>query len=178
MKLKLPFGWKMPLSTKVITGCESDGTNESPYLYRTTLLETKRGSLYLHKFVRSDRDVVHDHPWDFVSLILWPGYLEQHDGKLSFKGFGSVLRRPATWQHRVELLQKPCPRCNRSAYDHDCYWSDFIDSINCPVCKETGYVPWPCWSLVWTGPKFRVWGFWEKGVNTPWHEYFKNHGCR
>lgn len=58
--------------SKIIYGCESRGDGGSPYLTRWTLRETTLGSLYLHHFHRSDADENHDHPWPFVSLILWP----------------------------------------------------------------------------------------------------------
>lgn len=84
-----------------------------------------KGRLYLHKFYRGDEDLhLHDHPWPFVSLILTRGYWEETlwrpgDGyvKGSYPTWGadnewrtkkfyrrfSLLRRPATWKHRVIL---------------------------------------------------------------------------
>lgn len=87
--------------------------------------------LYLHKFYRGDEDpYLHDHPWSFTSLILTRGYWEETPWVPDYKWkdgdkptFGptegdwrtrrfyprfSLLRRPATWRHRV-LLKDPKP---------------------------------------------------------------------
>ena len=51
--------------------------NPTPLMTRYKLLLTRWGNLYLHVFHRSDEDrELHDHPWGFVSLILWGGYYE------------------------------------------------------------------------------------------------------
>jgi hypothetical protein len=82
-----------------------------------------KGRIYLHKFYRGDEDPhVHDHPWPFTSLILTRGYWEEtpwssnhttdyiptfgDDGEWRSRKFYprfSILRRPATWKHRVIL---------------------------------------------------------------------------
>lgn len=87
------------------------------YLTRWMLWGKRFGpgrKLCLHRFGRSDIDqATHDHPWCFWSLILWPGYYEevpvnQDDPggprKKTWYGPLSLLRRPATWKHRVDLL--------------------------------------------------------------------------
>jgi hypothetical protein len=50
------------------------------YMYRSTLLSTRWGKIYLHKFVGDDwsRDL-HDHPKRFVSIGLWGRYWESSD---------------------------------------------------------------------------------------------------
>lgn len=85
-----------------------------------------KGRLYLHKFYRGDEDPhLHSHPWPFTSLILTGGYWEETRDEDGINGKGlyrcftsgpdgedriqqfyrpfSVLRRPATWRHRVVL---------------------------------------------------------------------------
>lgn len=91
---------------KVISGCDSRGDAESPYLTRYTLLETRRGSLCLHVFHRSDADVMHDHPWSFVSLILWRGYREHTPRGVRRYWPGMLLFRSAEHIHRVELIEE------------------------------------------------------------------------
>jgi hypothetical protein len=109
-----------------IMGCYKDG----PLMTRLHLLTTPWFKVYLHLFHRSDEDrELHDHPWSFVSLILWGGYHEVRpirDNRQMLKQLGgaeqhwnttwmatervrvrplSVLFRPAWWAHRVELEQ-------------------------------------------------------------------------
>ena len=63
--------------------------------------------VFLHLFHRGDaEDYPHDHPWPFWSLILWGGYYEHTATGKHWHGPGSLLRRPAEWQHRVELHGK------------------------------------------------------------------------
>jgi len=72
------------------------------------LLTIRQLQLCLHVFHSSDwTDDYHDHPWPFVSLILWRGYIEQTpDGKRRRRWPGMVLLRKATHQHRVELIKE------------------------------------------------------------------------
>lgn len=88
-----------------------------------------KGRLYLHKFYRGDEcPHLHDHPWPFTSVILTRGYWEEtpYDSlapgnpatpldwayrdrvwfKRRFYRPLSLLRRPATWKHRVILKDR------------------------------------------------------------------------
>src|SRR5579859_1618768 len=79
-------------------------TDGEPYLVRYFLwrpdwaaklgLDSKKlGRIYLHHFLSSDHDKsLHDHPWSFASLILWPGYREIADLRQM------SLREPFKWQ--------------------------------------------------------------------------------
>ena len=105
------------------------GGEENPLLIRYILFRLPAFGVFLHKFCRSDYDrSLHDHPW-FVSIILWPGYVEEHDQTRD--GFkervwhkpGSILLRPAEWRHRVIIGDRPS------------------------------------WSLVFVGRRFKKWGF-------------------
>jgi len=106
------------------------------------VLETRWGTLRLHNILRSDDDrALHDHPWDFWSLILWGGYREflpglLHSGNGTYApignqrwcGPGSLVKRSAADAHRIALVHGPA------------------------------------WTLVWTGPRVRRWGFYVDGA--------------
>jgi len=81
------------------------GRSGDVYLTRYVLLgkrfQGNGGKLFLHCFHRSDGDVLHDHPWPFWSLLLWPGYWKQTPAGTKWYGPLSLLRRPAAWKHRV-----------------------------------------------------------------------------
>lgn len=62
---------------RIIYGCEARGDAHTPYLTRWTLLKLEKLKIYFHKFHRSDSDELHDHPWHFISIILWRGYNEE-----------------------------------------------------------------------------------------------------
>lgn len=138
---------------KIIYGCEARGDANEPYLSRWTILKTSFLKIYFHKFHRSDADDCHDHPWCFLSVILWRGYNDcVYDGGRDKNGKATYLRqrlypgmivfRKATHVHRVELID------NKPAY-----------------------------SLVFTGKYVRHWGFWIRGKFNLWTDYFFEKGC-
>lgn len=104
------------------------------YMVRWTLLSLFGWKLLLHKFVRPDwTPCCHDHPWWFVTFILWGGYeevIETVAGDRSsritvIQRPGRIRFRPATHRHYVQRLLK------RTA-----------------------------WTLVLRGKPIRQWGFW------------------
>ena len=79
-----------------------------PYLLRKTLLTI--GDIFSikhHNIVLSDDECLHDHPWSFMSIILKGGYYEVSDNNGVQKNVwykpGSIIFRPATWVHRLQL---------------------------------------------------------------------------
>jgi len=76
-----------------------------PYLRRYYLVQTRWGSVYLHEIMRSDEDRdLHDHPWNFVSLVLRRGYTEHLlGGHTRYCGFSRVIFHRAEDAHKVEL---------------------------------------------------------------------------
>jgi hypothetical protein len=76
--------------------------DDQDYMWRLILIRCWLFRLYIHIFVDSDDECQHDHPWDFISLILWGGYWEvDKNKKKKWHGPGSVLFRRASWQHQV-----------------------------------------------------------------------------
>jgi len=57
-----------------------DRVDNEPYLERYYLFLKDRErfpfNVFLHKFLKSDPDDVHDHPWPFLTIILRGGYYE------------------------------------------------------------------------------------------------------
>ena len=81
--------------------CGHDGL---PMLIRYRFLDTRWGALYVHHFLRSDQDRdLHDHPWNFISLILWGGYFEELPHDWRWRSAGRIVRHKATDAHRVLL---------------------------------------------------------------------------
>lgn len=142
-----------------------------------------KGRLYLHKFYRGDEDEhLHDHPWSFTSLILTRGYWEETpfdveregwygmpphgyrwcgigesgERKRKFYPAFSLLRRPATWRHRVILKdEKPVWTLVRTGSKERswgfwlkgvfCPWRNYQDGVcwcaedYCPACKNADH---------------------------------------
>jgi len=115
-----------------------------PYLRRWTLVETPWFKLMLHHILRSDADrELHDHPYDFTSLILWGGYLEHLEppagselNVFRWREVGTLVRHQAEDLHRIEL------------------------PAGCTA-----------WTLVFCGRRRRTWGFKTKFGWMPWERY-------
>jgi hypothetical protein len=117
------------------------------------ILETRWGTVRLHRINRSDDDrALHDHPWQFWSLILWGSYTEvlpsDHDdaraagvGPKNFLG-PFVLRR-RRW---LSLAFRRAEDAHRIIVDQ------------------------PVWTFVVTGPRSRRWGFYTQTGWVYWRE--------
>lgn len=134
----------------IIRGCDGRGDGELPYLTRWVLIRKRKFALYFHKFHRSDAEDLHDHPWSFISIILWRGYYEQTFKKngdccgYEIKKIwpGSILYRKSSHAHRVILHN------GKPAYT---LVIRFKDNVN--------------------------WGFYRSGVYLHFVDYFKTFKC-
>ena len=119
MKLIQRFLDRLPRHV-IVPDCPG-GKVGAPLMTRYFLFQRDWLAVYIHHFHRSDLDEFHDHPWNFVAFLFHRGYWEHvpptytlRDGPLSFRvGHQttcrnwrhrfSVLWRPATFQHYVEI---------------------------------------------------------------------------
>jgi hypothetical protein len=108
------------------------------YMTRWVLHGPRQGlgqKVYLHYFHNGDPEAYfHDHPWPFWSLILWGGYWEHTPRGRRWYGMFSLLRRPADWQHRVEL-----PRGQRCL---TLVWTGSKNRAWGFWCPSIGFLPW------------------------------------
>jgi hypothetical protein len=129
-----------------------DRVENEPYLERYYLFLKNRErfpfNIFLHKFLKSDPDDVHDHPWPYATVILKGGYWEwiPHFDTVGRKtGEYQVWRGPGHFRvskansfHRIEL-------------DPDI----------------------TAWTLFMPGPKQRDWGFMVQNKWIQWEQYLK-----
>lgn len=129
-----------------------DRVENEPYLERYYLFLRDRErfpfNIFLHKFLKSDPDDVHDHPWPYATVILKGGYWEwiPHFDTVGRKtGEYQVWRGPGHFRvskansfHRIEL-------------DPDI----------------------TAWTLFMPGPKQRDWGFLVQNKWIQWEQYLK-----
>ena len=93
-----------------------DKATGEPYLERFYIFLRDRDkspfpfNIFLHRFIRSDTDELHDHPWAFRTLILSGGYWEHTEEGTYWRGAGSYRYASADTFHRVELDESN-PRC-------------------------------------------------------------------
>jgi len=61
-------------------------------------------AIRLHRWFSSDdARAFHDHPWWFLTLVLWGGYTDVSPEGRDALGVGSVRFRPAHHKHTVEI---------------------------------------------------------------------------
>ena len=106
------------------------------------------GGFYLHHFISGDTDrVLHDHPALFVSIGLCGGYAEE------FRPDG-LCACPIAQGPYFKKFKAPWFRWFPATYQHRIV----------EVYPNT-------WTLVYTGKRFREWGFWPGGEFVQWREY-------
>jgi hypothetical protein len=137
-----------------------DRNGVDPYLERYYLFLKDRKkfpfNVFLHKFLRSDPDDLHDHPWGYATVILKGGYWEWiptfdlnkviTGERKVWRGPGHMRKCKANSYHRIELE---------------------------PVVT--------CWTLFMPGIQQRNWGFlthknwdWKTFKWIPFNEYIDN----
>ena len=82
-----------------------DRESNEPYLERFYLFLKDRGNfpfnIFLHRFLKSDPDDLHDHPWNYRTLILWGGYWEYTKEGKFWRGAFTYRYADATHFHRL-----------------------------------------------------------------------------
>jgi hypothetical protein len=94
-----------------------DRVDNEPYLERYYVFLKDRKNfpfnIFIHKFLKSDPDDLHDHPWSYFTLILKGGYYEWIPGVncevRKWRGPGHFRICKANSLHRIEL--KPDVTC-------------------------------------------------------------------
>jgi hypothetical protein len=135
----------------ITDGCE--GLEDfTAYLKRWFIIHDNKGPkktwhVYLHNMLRSDADKeLHDHPWWFISIILWGGYWEETERGREFLRPGRIIFRPAAWRHRVHL-----PEGRQS-------WSLVLTGVkerSWGFWTETGFVGWREWGKLKCAERLR-----------------------
>ena len=107
------------------------GGGEAPYLQRWWVIPRNRFfNVYLHHFMRSDDDrALHDHPWVNASWLIGGTYTEHTIDA------GGIHRRAI-----------------REA-------GDFVFRRSGKFAHRVELHNGPCWTLFFTGPVYRRWGF-------------------
>ena len=96
-----------------------DRASKEPYLERYYVFLKDRTwfpfNVFIHKFIKSDPDDVHDHPWPYATLILKGGYNEwvptfdEHGKKIGevchWRGPGHFRICSANSYHRIEMVE-------------------------------------------------------------------------
>jgi hypothetical protein len=90
--------------------------------------------VFLHKFLKSDPDDVHDHPWPYATLILKGGYYEWTP---QFDSTGKKIAEICNWRGPGHFRICSASSFHRIELDPDI----------------------TAWTLFMPGPQKREWGF-------------------
>lgn len=105
---------------------------DETYLTRWRIIGTPWFSIYLHRMDGPDsRPTLHDHPWNFLSVVLRGGYVERRLDPLTME---------VNENHRVR-------RANR-VRAHEAHAIHTLLRV-------------PTWTLLFVGARRRTWGYWE-----------------
>lgn len=129
-----------------------DRVEDRPYLERYYLFLKDRDSfpfnIFLHHFLCSDPDDVHDHPWPYATLILKGGYWEWMP---QFDANGKMIGEIAKWRAPGHFRICAANSYHRIELD--------------PAVQ--------CWTLFMPGPKKKDWGFLVRNQWIQWEQYLK-----
>ena len=104
----------------------------------------------IHRILRSDTDRhLHDHPWGSMSIVLCGGYLEVMPLDPNQDPALDETQTIAVWR-------KPGAIVFRKAHSRH--------RLVLPEGKD-------CWSMFWTGPYRKGWGFYTAQGFVPWRKY-------
>jgi hypothetical protein len=127
-----------------------DRVNNEPYLERYYLFLKDRErfpfNVFLHKFLKSDPDDVHDHPWPYATVILKGGYWEWIP---QFDDTGKMFGQIAKWRGPGHFRVSGANSYHRIELD--------------PTVE--------CWTLFMPGPQRRDWGFLTRQGWVPHDKY-------
>jgi hypothetical protein len=129
-----------------------DRVENAPYLERYYLFLRERErfpfNVFLHKFLKSDPDDVHDHPWPYATLILKGGYWEWVP---VFNTLGQKISEIQHWRGPGHFRVSSANSYHRIELDPNI----------------------TAWTLFMSGPKQREWGFLVKNKWIQWEQYLK-----
>lgn len=134
-----------------------------PYLIRYSLFSCHWFAVKIHHIMLSDYDCLHDHPWNFISIILKGGYTEIRKRfvagwKEDDFGNGNLF----IGHENYSTLYKPGSVLYRKATD--------AHALYLPEGKTA-------WTFVITFKKTRPWGFHTLTGWVPWRKYDTKQNC-
>jgi len=129
-----------------------DRVSTEPYLERYYVFLKDRTqfpfNIFLHKFLKSDPDDVHDHPWPYATLILKGGYYEWVP---EFNSYGEQVGEKRFWRG---------PGHFRFSAAHSFHRIELKEGVE-------------CWTLFMPGKQQREWGFLVDNNWIKWNDYLQ-----
>jgi len=163
------------IALKLCDWCERTGRvfyikggpkGETTYLVRYMPIQSKWCCLYIHRFMRSDADDPHDHPWNFFTYVISGGYDEVCYSKVPQKScnqgeqfFSALWTKYLTRRLPGTIAYRKATDVHQVVIDRNYEMSE-IKNAPFTVCL--------------IGPRIREWGFWPLENNgTTWIDWRK-----
>jgi hypothetical protein len=72
---------------------------------RWEILKTRWFSIYIHGIYASDKDKhLHNHPWDYKSIVLKGSYVEETTNGVNILKFGTITSKDGNDYHKIKQL--------------------------------------------------------------------------
>lgn len=143
--------------------------NTTIYLARYIVFKSKYGCIYIHRFMRSDSDTPHDHPWNFFTYVISGRYQEvfyERKAKLGYidNDTSKDLEFRAFWQQKTNT-RLAGSIAYRNATD--------VHQVVVDKARDIDEVEDAPFTVCLIGPRIREWGFWSDNGSTftDWRKY-------
>lgn len=166
------------LRTNRVLHITGTGGPDDIYLVRYYVFKSEYFNIFIHQFLRSDRDDMHDHPWHFATYLVRGAYTEvKWDEKA----------KRESWTRRFNY-PKDGPHCDVGSYNGLVFRKAtdqhkvLVDQTNTYETRHKAPL-----TVCVTGPLIREWGFvktladgistngvavkWNSRKWVPWREY-------
>jgi hypothetical protein len=132
------LGWLVSTLCKYFPYKEIGWQDIDEVFFRWTIVDTHWFKIVLHRLdAEYWHSECHDHPWDFLAIVLWDGYWELLDNTQGIRNRGQHCGDNVYWRGPGSLLYR------RAESKHN---------VITPRRR-------PNWSIVIMGTKRRPWGF-------------------
>lgn len=152
-----PIIW-ICIKTGRVFNITGTGGAEDVYLIRYYVVKSSWFNIFIHIFLRSDRDDMHDHPWNFGTYVVRGSYREEVPNPEDAK--------PGVWTPTIQTnlrgtiharwATRKAEQLHRVKLDKELKFSE----------KDQGTM-----TICFTGRTRRDWGFMKDGKWTLWTKY-------
>lgn len=140
---------------------KGDG-EKTVYLVRYIVLKSKFLTIFIHRFLRSDKQDPHDHPWNFFTYIISGCYYEHFydrsaplaeiDLKQTINGTHEVHKVYTQYWSKTTNVRKEGSVAYRRAND--------IHRVELDRSYTLDEIHLAPYTVCFIGPRVREWGFW------------------
>lgn len=137
------------------------GAGTELYMVRYIVLKTKFFSIFIHRFMRSDEPIPHDHPWNFLTYVISGGYTEQYFDRA----------KPSTRRNRFTKYwtQTTVERTPGSIRYRSANAVHYVEVDRKYTLEEVKLAPY---TICFLGPRIKEWGFWISDTTyVDWREH-------